>query len=59
MNIKSLPREVDRRLSPALVKGGAFARSALASELRKAKGSPEIVKAIKSLATWTGYPVKA
>jgi hypothetical protein len=51
-------KQIDRTLSPALVKGGHDAREILARLLRKHKNDRPTTRFIRNLATFTGWPTK-
>ena len=51
-------KEIDKMLSPALVKGGKVARQEMAWQLWKHRKNQSCVAFIKKLSAWTGYPIK-
>ena len=51
-------KQIDRTLSPALVKGGQDARETLALILRRERRNKENTHFALNLATFTGYPTR-
>jgi hypothetical protein len=51
-------KAIDKKLSPALVKGGKVARHELARQLWENRHNQARLIFIKKLSAWTGYPIK-